>query len=475
VRLGLSKASQIRQKAQEYLRKGNIDKAIEEYRRLVGVESKNPNLFNELGDMFLRAGDKVQAVANYEKAIRNYENVALYNNAVAVCKKILRIIPDRRDTLFKLGEIRAKQKLEGEAINYFSRFMDKVLAEAGADLEGVPDKLDRAIEYCPENEMILSKAAEVFNFYGLKKKAAEIYTKLASKYRRLNDGDRERFYNEKYEQIKKDLTVDELKAVEEVLAGSREETVPTAEAEACVEEEKTGNVEEAEAGSQGGESSEEPVERESRPIDDVAEEEELISTMQVGEVNNETQPIESEGVGREEDPGIQETIESVEDDAGGPFSSKIEGIEGKPSGESGGESGVNLVEEITSDVEEEDYKSHYDLGMAYLEMGLYTEAIKEFQLASRSEQLNLKCYEMIGHCFIKQNNARLAVKQLNRALEFARRNNLDPIGIHYNLGVAYEMLGEKEKAREHFEEVYIVDMGFRDITDKMKKYSGSVT
>ena len=47
----------------------------------------------------------------------------------------------------------------------------------------------------------------------------------------------------------------------------------------------------------------------------------------------------------------------------------------------------------------------------------------------------------------------------------------DNLGIHYNLGLAYEGLNEVEKAREHFEEVYIVDVTFREISDKMKKYS----
>jgi hypothetical protein len=33
------------------------------------------------------------------------------------------------------------------------------------------------------------------------------------------------------------------------------------------------------------------------------------------------------------------------------------------------------------------------------------------------------------------------------------------------------MLGEFETAREHFEEVYVIDMSFRDIAEKMKKFS----
>ena len=131
----------------------------------------------------------------------------------------------------------------------------------------------------------------------------------------------------------------------------------------------------------------------------------------------------------------------------------------------------NLVEEITSDVEEDDYRSHYDLGMAYLEMALYTEAIKEFQIASRSDQLQLKSIEMIGHCFLQQNNPRLAVKQLKRGLEITNIADSENLGVHYNIGLAYELLGEHEKAREHFEEVYIVDIMFRDIAEKMKKFS----
>jgi tetratricopeptide (TPR) repeat protein len=109
--------------------------------------------------------------------------------------------------------------------------------------------------------------------------------------------------------------------------------------------------------------------------------------------------------------------------------------------------------------------------MAYLEMALYTEAIKEFQVAARSEQLQLKSYEMIGNCFLLQNNPRLAVKQLLRGLDVAKTSGGDTLGIHYNLGLAYEMLEEDDRAREHFEEVYVIDITFRDIAEKMDKYS----
>ena len=130
-----------------------------------------------------------------------------------------------------------------------------------------------------------------------------------------------------------------------------------------------------------------------------------------------------------------------------------------------------ITSEITSDVEEDDFRSHYDLGMAYIEMALYNESIKELQISARSEQLQLRSLEMIGHCFLLLENPRLAVKQLNRGLELAMNTGGDNLGIHYNLGLAYEALEEPDKAREHFEEVYIVDVTFREISEKMKKYS----
>jgi len=145
--------------------------------------------------------------------------------------------------------------------------------------------------------------------------------------------------------------------------------------------------------------------------------------------------------------------------------------EEEPSSPGEADGHLRLVEEITSDVEKDDLRSHYDLGMAYLEMGLFTEAIKDFQIASRCEDLQLSSMEMIGYCFLKNNQARLAVKQLMRALDVANVSGAEKLGIHYNLGMAHEMLGELDSAREHFEEGYIVDMSFRDVSEKMKKLS----
>jgi hypothetical protein len=109
--------------------------------------------------------------------------------------------------------------------------------------------------------------------------------------------------------------------------------------------------------------------------------------------------------------------------------------------------------------------------MAYLEMGLLNEAIREFQYATNSSLYQVRSLEMIGRCFIEQDQPELAVKQLTRGLSFVGEDSLEALGIKYSLGLAWEMIGNLDKAKSYFEDVYVVDVTFRDVEEKMNKYT----
>jgi len=492
----LSKASQIRQKAQEFLNKGQTDKAIQEYRRLVSIESKNPNIYNELGDIFLRAADKAQAVQNFEKAAVIYEKVALYNNAVAVCKKILRIEPEKVETVYKLAELRAKQKLEGEAVAYFAQYTELVLANPQGLQQHLQKNVERILELIGTNEPALAKGAEIFEQLGLKLKTAELYVKLSLIASAKGEEKKHAQYQRKVDELTAGLTPDELEEINRNSAGEKgaAETMSTPSVETIPELEgpPSGRVEpppervDAPPEAAGPETPAADAFEEELPaeeangseidaaVNEAVEEAEMVAAMSQG---HEIFAAGAASGGRANPPGEgthPSAGASVATDAPPertgaspvpPPASELSQARSDAARE------TNLAEEITSDVEKDDLKSHYDLGMAYLEMGLYTEAIKDFQISSRYAELQLSSMEMIGHCFLKHNQPRLAVKQLSRALDIAKASSADNLGIHYNLGLAHEMLGELGPAREHFEEVYIVDMSFRDVADKMKKLS----
>jgi tetratricopeptide (TPR) repeat protein len=122
---------------------------------------------------------------------------------------------------------------------------------------------------------------------------------------------------------------------------------------------------------------------------------------------------------------------------------------------------------VSEAIEEEDAASHYDLGVAYKEMGLIDEAIAEFQVAARGMEYRLRAIEMLGACFSEKDEPRIALKVLSRALQVRGYRDEDLIGIFYAMGRAYEALGESASALEWYERVVGCDVGFKDVTRRV--------
>jgi tetratricopeptide (TPR) repeat protein len=124
---------------------------------------------------------------------------------------------------------------------------------------------------------------------------------------------------------------------------------------------------------------------------------------------------------------------------------------------------------ISNSISGEDYESHYDLGMAYMEMGLHDEAISEFRIAQKGAPMELKCLEMIALCFLEKNEAGDAVRELTHALELPGHGPDETISIRYNLGMAHERLGNDDRALQHFEEVHLLNVDFLNVAPKVRE------
>ncbi len=128
-----------------------------------------------------------------------------------------------------------------------------------------------------------------------------------------------------------------------------------------------------------------------------------------------------------------------------------------------------LRSKIDENIEVEDAKSHYDLGLAFKDMGLVDEAIRQFQVALRSGDERLKIYEELGQCFLDKAQPNIAVKVLSRALQLTTHEEMELIGVYYYLGAAYEALGRNAEARDAFERVIGLDVTFRDVSDRLAR------
>ncbi|MFZ1947875.1 MAG: tetratricopeptide repeat protein, partial [bacterium] len=102
------------------------------------------------------------------------------------------------------------------------------------------------------------------------------------------------------------------------------------------------------------------------------------------------------------------------------------------------------------------------LGMAYLDMGFYDEALAEFSLAQKNPELKLRSIEMACRCFMERDDVELAIEELKAGLEIKGYSQAEYLGLRYNLAMAYEKMGETEEAAESYREIVRSDPSFRD-------------
>ena len=122
---------------------------------------------------------------------------------------------------------------------------------------------------------------------------------------------------------------------------------------------------------------------------------------------------------------------------------------------------------ISRNVDEEDFESHYDLGIAFREMGLLDEAIGSFQKAARGTSERVRASEAIGQCFMDKGEAGVTMTVLERLISEPDMTDAQLVGVLYLLGRAAESLSRYSEAASYYQRVLAVQIGFRDAADRL--------
>jgi tetratricopeptide (TPR) repeat protein len=131
-----------------------------------------------------------------------------------------------------------------------------------------------------------------------------------------------------------------------------------------------------------------------------------------------------------------------------------------------------LGEQVAENVDPREAASHYDLGLAFKEMGLLDDAIAQLQRALRGGAHLLATLEVLGECFIGRGEPERAALVLQRAAELRGAGGQELVGVLYWLGRSYEELGELAEARAAYERVAASDVGFRDVAERLGTLRG---
>ena len=123
---------------------------------------------------------------------------------------------------------------------------------------------------------------------------------------------------------------------------------------------------------------------------------------------------------------------------------------------------------VEEQIDQEDYETHYNLGIAYKEMGLYNEAIEEFVKASHDPNRLLDCSFMIASVYSELGEFNKAIEWLESGLEHAHKTGKDDKSILYELATLCEKNGDKDKAKSYYAMIYEKDPNYRDVASKLK-------
>jgi pilus assembly protein FimV len=123
--------------------------------------------------------------------------------------------------------------------------------------------------------------------------------------------------------------------------------------------------------------------------------------------------------------------------------------------------------------EDEDLETHYNLGIAFREMGLLEEAIGEFQKVAKANDRGkafryaMQCSTLLGLAFMEKGQPDIAAIWYERALGTPGLDSESKLALRYDLGVAQESAGDLEAALKSFSQVYAVNIDYRDVADRI--------
>jgi pilus assembly protein FimV len=138
-----------------------------------------------------------------------------------------------------------------------------------------------------------------------------------------------------------------------------------------------------------------------------------------------------------------------------------------------------LLDEFKEEIEEpaaeaDDPDTHYNLGVAFREMGLLDEAIGELQKVCRaidngaSFSQPMQAYTWLAQCLVDKGAPQAAIRWYERALRVGGISEDSRLAVFYDMGNAFEVAGNKKDALDKFMEVYGANIDYRDVAERIR-------
>jgi tetratricopeptide (TPR) repeat protein len=202
------------------------------------------------------------------------------------------------------------------------------------------------------------------------------------------------------------------------------------------------------------------------PADEISALESDLDRMLKDESKPEEQALKVSihGEGGEGGEEFSDFLSELRDELDGDVSASMPAVQDE---ESLSEMFQEFQEGIKEQLGEEDFETHYNLGIAYKEMGLMAEALAEFALAEKSPVRKADSISMMALCMKETGRGDEAIAKLEEGLSAAEEGSDDQKGFLFDLGELYFSLGKKKEAKEVFFRLREIDPDYRNVGDRL--------
>src|SRR5262245_53410400 len=173
--------------ARKFVDKGQIDKAVKEYLRIVHEDPKDVRVWLKIGDLYAKKGSKQDAIETYLKVARFYHEQGFFLKAVAVYKQILKLDPRLVDVILKLAELYRQLGLMSDAMQHFESVAAHFHRE-GKTKEALAT-VRQLVDLDPQNVATRIKLAELYSKEGMTEEAVTEFGMVCEQLRRQNRQD----------------------------------------------------------------------------------------------------------------------------------------------------------------------------------------------------------------------------------------------------------------------------------------------
>ena len=130
---------------------------------------------------------------------------------------------------------------------------------------------------------------------------------------------------------------------------------------------------------------------------------------------------------------------------------------------------AKFKEGVAKQIDVDDGQGHYDLGIAYKEMALLDDAIREFETAARDQKRACICFSMIGMIEVERGHLNEAIDAFLRGLKAPIRSKEQEAALTFEIGAAYEAKKMAKLALDYFQKTARLNPSFRDVQERIRR------